>query len=91
MAEDQAMTLTIAQRQHMAVMTLAMQAAKKVVEKQLRSTGRRLPDVDHKEIMTLANDYLTQHPTELIAEAKETVDLWQRQGRFGPRGGFRSR
>jgi hypothetical protein len=75
----------------MAVMTLATQAAKKVVERQLRSTGRRLPDVEHKEIMTLANDYLTQHPTELIAEAKSVVDRWQRQGRFGPRGGFRTR
>ena len=61
------------QAQRMAIMTLATRAARKVVERQLRSTGRRLPDVDHKEIMTLANDYLAAHPAELIAEAAETV------------------
>jgi hypothetical protein len=41
--------------------------------------------------MQLAKEYFEQHPAKLIAKAKETVDLWLRQGRFGPRGGFRSR
>jgi hypothetical protein len=77
----------MAQAQRRAIMTLALQSARKVVERQLRSTGRRLPDVEYKEIMMLAHDYLAQHPTELIAGAKAIVDRWH----FGKRGGFRVR
>jgi hypothetical protein len=85
------MTLAMEQSKRRAIMTLALQAARKAVERQLRSTGRRLPDIDHKEIMTLAQDYLAQHPDALLAQAKAVVDRWQAEGRFGPRGGFRSR
>jgi hypothetical protein len=68
---------------------LALQAARKVVQRRLKAQGRRLPEVEYKEIMAMARDYLAQHPAELIAEAKSIVDLWASQGRFGPRGGFR--
>jgi hypothetical protein len=82
---------TPAQRAMMtrAIFTLAMEAAKMVVKDQLRRQCRRLCDVEQREIMQMAREYFDAHPAPLIAKAKETVDLWFRQGRFGPRGGFR--
>jgi len=74
-----------------ATMVLALEAAKAKAKENLKRQNRRLADVEHREIMHLAKVYLEQHPTELIANAKETVDLWFRQGRFGPRGGLRKR
>jgi hypothetical protein len=50
--------MAMAQAQHRAIMTLALRSARRAVERQLRATGRRLPDVEHKEIMMLAHDYL---------------------------------
>jgi hypothetical protein len=85
------MTLTIAQRQHIAVTTLALQAARKAVKHELKAQGRRLPDIEHKEIVMLAHDYFAQHPGELLAQARAVVDQWSAEGRFGPRGGFRVR
>ena len=46
-------------------------------------------DVGNKEVMAMASVYLAQHTAELIAEAKLVVDQWAREGRWGPRGGFR--
>ena len=59
------------------------------MKNELKRQGRRLADVEYREVMQMARDYLDAHPAELIAKAKETVDLWASQGRFGPRGGFR--
>jgi hypothetical protein len=80
------MTLTIAQRQRMAVMTLAQYRARHAVKDQLRRHGVRLAEVEAKDISSWAWVYLEDHP-ELIAEAKLVVDRWH----FGPRGGFRVR
>jgi hypothetical protein len=60
-----------------------------MVKAQLKRQGRRLVDVEHKEVMAMASVYLAQHTAELIAEAKLVVDQWARVGRWGPRGGFR--
>jgi hypothetical protein len=87
--ESHGMTQAQAQAQHRAIMTLAMMKAQGAVKNELKRQGRRLADVEYKEVMAMARDYLDQHPAELIAKAKETVDLWHAQGRFGPRGGFR--
>ena len=84
--------LTIAQRQRMAIMTLAMQAARGVVKNELKRQGRRLADVEAKEITIAARAMLDQpFGVALIADAKATVDLWHHQGRWGPRGGFHTR
>jgi len=84
---------TQAQRAMMtrAISTLALQGARAAVKDNLKKQKIRLADVDARDIMRLAKDYLEQHPQELIARAQEIVSLWFRQGRFGPRGGFRSR
>jgi hypothetical protein len=52
--------LTIAQRQRMAIMTLAMQAARGVVKNELKRQGRRLADVEAKEITIAARAMLDQ-------------------------------
>jgi hypothetical protein len=85
------MTLTQAQAMQHAVWVLAMQAARMAVKDQFRRQGRRLADVDAKEITAAASELLATRPREFVARAKETVDLWASQGRWGPRGGFRSR
>jgi hypothetical protein len=47
---------TAGQAQHAAIITLVRRVARKAVERQLHAQGRRLCDVENKEIETLAND-----------------------------------
>lgn len=61
-----------------AVYVLARLAAKKAVNEQLRSEGRRLTLVFSAEITRRANEYLALHP-ELFDEARERA---QRLGMF---------
>ncbi len=84
---------TQAQRAMMtrAIFTLAMQGARAKAKESFKKEKIRLADVDAKDITAKAKEYFEQHPEELIARAQEIVSLWFRQGRFGPRGGFRSR
>jgi hypothetical protein len=44
------------QAQRMAIATLARRAARKVVERELKAQGRRLCDVEHREIVAMANE-----------------------------------
>jgi transposase len=44
----------------------------------------------HRDIVSLADQYLAQHREELIAEAKEIVDRWAREGFFGRRADINS-
>jgi hypothetical protein len=61
------------------------------VELELKRERIRLAEIEHKELMSRAIAYLDAHSTELLAQARATVELWQAQGRFGPKGGFRAR
>ena len=76
--------LTIAQRQRMAVMTLAMRNARKEVERHMKSHRLRLCDVEHREIVSWALVYLDDHP-ELIDAARPVVESWFARGVFGKR------
>ena len=64
-----AATLTPAQSQRMrhAMQVLAMLAARGAVKDELRRQGRRLWDVEAREITAMAREYLSTHPAELIA------------------------
>ena len=68
-----------------AVITLARQAATKVVKAHLRARGLKLVHFTAAEIAKLAEDYLDQHGIELIAEARETIPRWIAEGVFGKR------
>ena len=63
---------------------LAQFRARNAVKEALKRQGRRLADVDAKEITALARDYVSAHP-ELVAEAQPIVESWIAQGRFGKR------
>jgi hypothetical protein len=56
-----------------AVIVLAMQRAKRLVQADIRAKGQRLADFSAKEITLLAEDYLAQHRPELMAEAEEVI------------------
>ena len=56
-----------------AVIVLAMQRAKRLVQANIRAKGQRLADFSAMEITLLAEDYLAQHRPELIAEAEEVI------------------
>jgi hypothetical protein len=84
------MKLTIEQRRRAAIATMAMYRARALVAQELKRHRIRLADTEPREIASWARVYLDEHP-EVVAEATETVDLWEAQGRWGPRGGFRSR
>jgi hypothetical protein len=84
-------TLTAAQARALgfAVVVLARQQAIKAVKQQMRSQGLKLPHIEHKIIVAAADEYLANHRSELIADARAIVDRWHAEGRFGKRGGFR--
>jgi hypothetical protein len=66
-----------------AVGCLARQQAIKAVKRPVQAEGRRkLRQIAHREIVTMAREYLATHP-ELIAEAKPIVEQWRREGFFG--------
>ena len=56
-----------------AVVTLARQAARKAVKRQLQAQGIKLYSLSMKEISTLADDYLAQHSARLVADAKQII------------------
>jgi hypothetical protein len=73
-----------------AVVLLARRMALKKVEMMLRAKGLK-PQRERKAIVATADVYLVKHRGELFNEAKEVVDRWHAEGRFGPRGGIRTR
>jgi hypothetical protein len=56
-----------------AVIALAHQRAKRLVQAGIRAKGQRLSDFSAREITLLAEDYLAQHRAELIAEAENAI------------------
>jgi hypothetical protein len=62
------------QRHRSAVITLAMQRAKKAVKDQLRARGVKLIEVKAKDIRILADAYFDVHRAELITEAADTIN-----------------
>jgi hypothetical protein len=56
-----------------AVIALAHQRAKRLVQASIRAKGQRLSDFSAREITLLAEDYLAQHREELIAEAENVI------------------
>ena len=72
-----------------AVFTLAKHEAFKAIKRQMHAEGLRPSQSPLKVIGEAARDYLAQHRSELIADAKAIVERWNAEGRFGPRGGIR--
>jgi hypothetical protein len=74
-----------------AVRVLAIREAIKAVKQRMRAQGLKVQQAPHKVIVAAADDYLSNHRLELVAEATKIVERWHTEGAFGPRGGFRSR
>jgi hypothetical protein len=68
-----------------ATITLARYAAIKATKAELHAQGLKPSHIPHCQIVARANEYLAQHRTELIAEAKATVERWRVEGVFGKR------
>jgi hypothetical protein len=64
------------QRHRRAVIALAHQRAKRLVQAGIRAKGQRLSDFSAREITLLAEDYLAQHRAELVAEARHVIATW---------------
>jgi DNA-binding PucR family transcriptional regulator len=64
------------QRHRHAVIVLAMQRAKRVVQANIRAKGQRLADFSAREITLMAEDYLAQHREQLRAEAEPAIATW---------------
>jgi len=73
-----------------AVAVLAQRSAIKATKRQFHRQGLKLQHIAHRIIVAAANDYLAEHRTELVNEAKEIVDRWLAEGVFGKRGGIRN-
>jgi hypothetical protein len=72
-------------RLHRATITLARQRAIKATKRQLQAQGLKPTHFSHRDLVIRAEEYLAQHHTELVAEAKQTVERWIAEGRFGKR------
>jgi hypothetical protein len=68
--------------------TLALQRAMNLTKRQLQAQGLKPTHFSLRELRGRAEQYLTQHREELVAEAKQIVDHWQAAGVFGKRGGI---
>jgi hypothetical protein len=66
-----------------AAITLARQSALKATKRQLQAQGLKPHHFAQRELVSRAEQYLAAHREELIAEAREIVTQWQRQGYFG--------
>jgi len=74
----------------LATNTLALQRAMNLTKRQLQAQGLRPSHFPHRELRVRAEAYLAAHRAELIAEAKQIVERWQREGFFGKRAKFLS-
>jgi hypothetical protein len=54
-------------------------------EGQPRAQGLKFTHFSRRDIVVRADAYLAEHREELIAEAKQIVERWERQGFFGRR------
>ena len=74
-----------------AVRVLAIREAIKAVKQRMQAQGLKVQHFKHKVILAAADEYLTNHRSELVVEATKIVERWHTEGAFGPRGGIRSR
>jgi hypothetical protein len=65
----------------LATNTLARQRALKAAKHQLQAQGLRPSQFSHRELTLRAEACLAAHREELIAEAKQIVARWEREGR----------
>jgi hypothetical protein len=65
--------MTQEQAQYRQILSLALCFAREAVAKQLKAQRCRLWEIDHKEIMARAGEYLRQHP-DLFAQAKAIIE-----------------
>jgi hypothetical protein len=70
---------------HFATMTLALQAAMKITKRRLQAQGLKVSHLPMRELRARAEAYLAEHRDELIADAKQIVEQWRRNGFFGKR------
>ncbi|MGA9006303.1 MAG: hypothetical protein WB495_05280 [Xanthobacteraceae bacterium] len=69
------------------VIALAQREALKAIKRQMQAKGS---DIPHRAIVAAAADYLAQHRSALIADAKAVVERWHTEGMIGPRGAIRN-
>jgi hypothetical protein len=65
--------MTQEQAQHRQTIALALCFAREQVARQLKAQRCRLYEIDHKEIMARAGEYLRQHP-DLLAQARAIIE-----------------
>jgi hypothetical protein len=87
---SQTTTLAQARATDRAVVVLARRMALKRVEMMLKAQGLKPQRMERKTIVATADAYLVRHRNELFIEAKEIVERWHAEGRFGMRGGIRN-
>jgi hypothetical protein len=58
----------------------------KAAKHQLQAQGLRPTHFSHRDLVIRAEAYLADHREELIAEAREIVARWEREGGEGIRG-----
>jgi tagatose-1,6-bisphosphate aldolase len=69
------------------VIALAQREALKAIKRQMQAKSS---DIPHRAIVAAAADYLAQHRSALIADAKAVVERWRTEGMIGPRGAIRN-
>ena len=51
----------------------------------MQRRGQKPQTIPHRDMVAAANEYAAQLREALIAEAKEVVERWAREGLFGKR------
>src|SRR5262249_23777547 len=64
---------------------LAQLRARKAVKRRLQQRGEKVSQYAAREITALASQYLSEHRSELMPDAIETVTRWTLRGDFGKR------
>jgi hypothetical protein len=67
-------------RLNIAIAVIARRAAIRETKAEMQRQGRKPATIPHRDIVAAANVYLRDHREELIAEAKEVVERWAREG-----------
>jgi len=64
---------------------LAQLRARQAVKDQLRKQGLKVSHYAARDITVMACEYLSQHRSELLPPAIETIERWTLAGEFGKR------
>src|SRR5262249_39358283 len=64
---------------------LAMLRSRQAVKRELQAQGLKPAQYAAREITALASQYLSEHRSELMPDAMETVTRWTLAGEFGKR------